>query len=133
VERGGGLAAMPVSPSNSGVSGERVRVEIGSDSWVELDGGVVEWDVDDVMIVGEEEAPPPRLANVRSWKPAGVGPGEHRPLDPHGEWIVSKAHWRLRVQPADDDNRIVEVVMQAVRLEASTGEKARNGRRSFLS
>lgn len=133
VERGGGLAAMPVSPSNSGVSGDRVRVEVGRDSWCELDGGVVEWvDVWDQEVMDEDEDERPALPPVRSWTPAGVAEGEQRRLDPVGEWIVSRAHWRLRVQPAEDDARIVEVVMQAVKLQASTGERTRNGRRDFL-
>ncbi|KAF2104341.1 hypothetical protein NA57DRAFT_16908, partial [Rhizodiscina lignyota] len=136
VERGGGLAAMPVSPSNSGVSGDRVRVDIGRDAWCEVDGGVVEWvdvrDLEHPHGMGMEEDERPSLPPVRSWIPAGVTDGEERRLDLMGEWIVCKAHWRLRVQPAEDDARIVEVVMQAVRLQANTGERARNAKRGFL-
>ncbi|MBE7181081.1 MAG: hypothetical protein INR71_07715 [Terriglobus roseus] len=174
VERGGGLAAMPVSPSNSGVSGDRVRVLIDRDAWCEVNGGVVEWDDDDAMgdapastmasvqvtapastgndasqmddsdpgqqrpddstSTGTDSAAAggrPSLPPIRRWRPSGAG--EDSALDPRGEWVVGKAHWRLRVQPSVDDARIVEVVMQVVKLQAWVGERVRNGARGFLT
>jgi hypothetical protein len=146
VQRGGGLAAMPVSPSNSGVSGDRVRVEVGTDAWCIVDGGVVEWDPSPPIAgaAGVAESPSPHffdnnddeaeqrpsLPAIKSWRPRDGDEEGH--IDVGGEWVVNKAHWRLRAQPAEDDARIVEVVMQVVRLEAWTGERARNGRRDFL-
>lgn len=135
VERGGGLAAMPVSPSNSGVSGDRVRVAINRDAWCEVNGGVIEWELDDEM---EDDAEMNHddadqflnLPPVQRWRPSGAV--EDKELDLQGEWVVNKAHWRLRVQPSEDDARIVEVVMQVVKLQAWAGERSRNGAREFL-
>ena len=151
MQSGGGMAAQPVSPANSGVSGEKVRVRIGRDAHVELDGAVMEWapatargGLDDerrgstssVMagLAGpagaaaaaadylRDRALPP----VRRWKD-GVD------IDFAIEWVVAKSQWRLRVEAAEDDSSRVEVVMQAVRIQAHTEERFRNAKRGFLT
>ncbi|KAL8967691.1 MAG: hypothetical protein Q9197_005294 [Variospora fuerteventurae] len=57
-------------------------------------------------------------------------------------WTVHRGQWRLRVQPRssavpepaeeDDDGPSMEIVMEAVKIEATSGEKARNAKRGFL-
>lgn len=56
-------------------------------------------------------------------------------LDDMGEWIIRTAQWRLRVQssPRDAIRGGLEMVFVAVKIDAYTGEKARNARRGFLS
>ncbi|KAL9029421.1 MAG: hypothetical protein Q9196_002330 [Gyalolechia fulgens] len=59
-----------------------------------------------------------------------------------GTWSVHRAQWRLRVQPRspsstnddrrDDRGKDLEIVMVAVKLEATSGEKARNAQRAWL-
>ncbi|KAL8798527.1 MAG: hypothetical protein Q9182_006583 [Xanthomendoza sp. 2 TL-2023] len=67
------------------------------------------------------------------------GAGEHQQL-----WTVKKSQWRLRLQPRSGvgysyeegdgpEEASMEIVMVAVKLEATTGEKARNSQRRFLS
>ncbi len=58
-------------------------------------------------------------------------------------WTVSKSQWRLRLQSRSDNEGDgsgddgqeglgMEIVMVAVKIEATSGEKARNARRRFL-
>ncbi|KAI4112641.1 MAG: hypothetical protein LQ345_006238 [Seirophora villosa] len=53
-------------------------------------------------------------------------------------WTIHRGQWRLRVQPrspssgAEEDGSSMEIVMEAVKIEATSGEKARNAQRGFL-
>ncbi|KAL8654431.1 MAG: hypothetical protein Q9210_001499 [Variospora velana] len=53
-------------------------------------------------------------------------------------WTVHRGQWRLRVQPRlsvpepEEDGPSMEIVMEAVKIEATSGEKARNAQRGFL-
>ncbi|KAF2430824.1 hypothetical protein EJ08DRAFT_211220 [Tothia fuscella] len=129
LQSGGGVANLPASPANSGVSGDRVRVAIGRDAWVEVDGGVVEWgsgreegssDGD-----GEEEE---GLPKIKRWKDRVDVDVDVRELG--GEWVVKRGQWRLRVD-ANEEGK-VEVSLVAVKIECFTGEVYRNGERRFL-
>lgn len=116
METGGGVAAQPVSLANSGISGDTVRVSIGRDAWVVVDGAVGEWDGDEDIDEGKG-MPPLRVGGV---------------LVATTQWVIHKGQWRLRVRSMDGDPERVEVVLCAVRLEAFTEERTRNGRRGFL-
>jgi hypothetical protein len=135
IQSGKGMAAQPVSPANSGVSEEKVRVRIMRDAWVEVDGAVVEWGADDdgtqeerrastsfIMEPGSDRYLPP----IKRWKD-----GEE--LYANAEWVVRKSQWRLRVDASEDDSSRVEVVMCAVRIMAHTEERFRNAQRGFLT
>lgn len=136
MQSGGGMAAQPVSPANSGVSGEKVRVRILRDAWVEVDGAVVEWGCDgDLVVEGRRRASATSageremeryLPPVKKWKD-----GEE--LNANAEWVVRKSQWRLRVEASEDDSSKVEVVMCAVRIMAHTEERFRNAQRGFLT
>ncbi|KAL8685837.1 MAG: hypothetical protein Q9224_005649 [Gallowayella concinna] len=77
--------------------------------------------------------------------PSEVHPGKRRRREGGGEyqplWTVHKSQWRLRLQPrsgvgyGDEDTGEagMEIVMVAVKIEATSGEKARNFQRRFLS
>ena len=56
-------------------------------------------------------------------------------LDHMGEWVIRSGQWRLRVQssPRDAIRGGLEMIFVAVKIDAYTGEKARNARRGFLS
>ncbi len=71
-------------------------------------------------------------------KPTGVS---DFPNVPNQIWTVHRGQWRLRVQPRssststdreEDEGRSVEIIMEAVKIEATTGEKARNAQKNFL-
>jgi hypothetical protein len=117
MQSGGGVAAQPISPANSGISGDRVSVRITKDAHVELDGEVLHWSSED-----ENEAEDNQLPRLK-------GDVE---LESSHEWIVQRGLWRLRVQSAEHTGR-TEVVMCVVKMEACTDERARNGTRGFLS
>ena len=125
MQSGGGMAAQPVTPANSGISGEKVRVRIMRDAWVEVDGAVVEWGADEEGMAstpGSGRYLPP----IKSWKD-----GEE--LYVNAAWVVRKSQWRLRVEASEDDSSRVEVVMSAVRIMAHTEERFRNAQRGFLT
>lgn len=132
MQSGGGMAAQPVSPANSGVSGEKVRVRIMRDAWVEVDGAVVEWGVDDDGMQEEstsfavERESDRYLPPIKRWK-------DDEELYANAEWVVRKGQWRLRVEASEDDSSRVEVVMCAVRIMAHTEERFRNAQRGFLT
>lgn len=82
--------------------------------------------------------PPSRLQTTRG--PAAAPPSAKKrkrrgSLDAFGEWIVRKGQWRLRIQanPMDAVRGGMEIVFVAVKLDAVSGERGRNGRRSFLT
>lgn len=133
MQSGGGVAAQPVSPANSGVSGERVRVRIGRDAWVELDGAVIDWEGKSIEAErrGSASSAAERererfLPPIRRWK-------EGEEVNTSAEWVVRKSQWRLRVEASEDDASRIEVVMQAVRIQAHTEERYRNAKRGFLT
>ena len=64
--------------------GDRVRVRIGIDAHVELDGEVLEWEEVDVE---EDDVDEDELPKIKGEK------GEVTPND----WTVRKGLWRLRV------------------------------------
>ena len=49
------------------------------------------------------------------------------------QWIVGRAHWRVHLSVPSADEEEVRITLQAVRIEAYTGEKVRNGGRGFLN
>jgi hypothetical protein len=125
IQSGGGLSIQPVSPANTGISGDRVRIRIQKDAAVELDNSTVEWEEGDAL--DDEDAPLDELPPVKHWKP-----GKEKDFDTQKDWIVLRSLWRLTVGTADDTGR-TEVVMCAVKVQAYTEELSRNTRREFLS
>lgn len=61
--------------------------------------------------------------------PAGTGHQAPR----SGYWIVKTGQWRLRIQSAQNGRGGVECVLVAVKLDAMSGERARNEARGFLN
>lgn len=54
-------------------------------------------------------------------------------IDGETEWIVKRAHWRLRVEPVEyEGERRMQVVLCAVKMEAFSVERRRNVERGFL-
>ncbi|KAL9001997.1 MAG: hypothetical protein Q9188_005061, partial [Gyalolechia gomerana] len=100
--------------------------------------------------------PPPPPGNISNAKrplppssPSSLQPNkrakhnhDHTSTQLGNTWSVHRAQWRLRVQPrpslADHDDSEgdgrsnLEIEMVAVKLEATSGEKARNAQRGWL-
>jgi hypothetical protein len=154
VRSGGGVAAQPVSPATSGISGDRVRVRIGADAHVRLDGAEMVWRRGSGGGGGGEQVaaacasatamhppmfpPPAPVAQVAAAVVVeardGVLPAVERPADEGAwrrEWVVSRALWRVRIEPARESGR-PEAVLYAVKVEAHTSERARNREMEFL-
>lgn len=131
MERGAGVASLPVSPGNTGMSDERVKVRIGSDADVVVDGqkwflnGNADGNDEDAMDV--ESCERERRQQER---------GEDEPLDAE-EWVVKKAQFRLRVQPLQGvmqaGKSTMEVILGAVKIQAFGSERGRNESRGFLA
>ena len=132
MERGAGVASLPVSPGNTGVSEEKVKVRIGVDADVTLDGErwfnqqeEEEEDEDDASGMDVDSAETLR-AKKRRRKVDEEDEGE--------DWVVVKAQWRLRVQPVGGvvGSSKMEVILGAVKIEAFSSERGRNTARGFL-
>jgi hypothetical protein len=130
LQTGGGVAAQPLSPANSGVSERRVRVRLEPDCYVEIDNSPVELGVDpETGRIGVR-----RSAGKSDWIWGGgkVDAQVKDDEEQEEEWIVKKAHWRLRVEPVDGEGGKMQVVLCGVRIEGFSVEKARNRSRGFL-
>ena len=156
----GGAAAASASPANTPLSEDRVKIRIGQDAHIILDGQ--EHTMDDSALDHQQELennPEPstpssmNLAPGLSWPHASVHPASTRPpptkkrkrrgsLDEFGEWIVRRGQWRLRVQPRveysprvgrGEEGSSMEIVLCAVKLDAVSGQRGRNMGRGFVS
>ncbi|KAI9847150.1 MAG: hypothetical protein M1837_003012 [Sclerophora amabilis] len=173
----GGADSQGVSPGNSPLSGDQVRIHIARDSHILLDGEIYssnrsEFGADDEIeredlgpgpgAPGEDGAPSrvqyqsatstpsvrngadfpspgwmqqtqnAQVSRASSSKPPPRKRKRRGSFDDFGEWVVSKGQWRLRLQPSEDANGGMVVIMMAVKIEAFGGEHGRNVQRSFL-
>ncbi|KAK4504806.1 hypothetical protein PRZ48_002768 [Zasmidium cellare] len=132
MERGAGVASLPVSPRNTGVSEEKVKCRIGPDADVVVDGK--RWFVGGSENETEDEEAMD-VDNPRSKRRKRRGDEDDD--DGSEEWILSKAQWRLRVQPVSGGVQSgksgMEVILGAVKIEAFSCERGRNAVRGFLT
>jgi hypothetical protein len=157
----GGASAAPASPANTPLSEDRVRIRIGPDAHIILDGQdhIREDDTLDHQHNLDIDPDPPsgsssRLATptVSTWSDPTARPPSARPpptkkrkrrgsLDDFGEWIIRSGQWRIRVQPRvdmspkgrDAEGAGMEITLCAVKLDAFSGQRGRNMAREFLS
>lgn len=157
LQSGGGVAAQPVSPANSGVSERRVRVRLDGDTALEVDGSPAQVDVDtdsgragirragglsQRAVMQHRDSQESRSPHTESeWLWGGNRADHDRPLhlraddeETETEWTIKRAHWRIRVEPVESDNDIrrMQVVLCGVKIEAATVERTRNSARGFL-
>lgn len=124
--------SLPVSPTNTGITDNRVKCRIGQDADVLLNGKpwrLGEDEDEDEGPVDVDPSRPPRAGSKRKKQEGGEEEGD--------EWIVRKAQWRLRVQPTNDGaqggRNGMEIILGAVKIEAFSHERGRNATRDFLS
>lgn len=141
MERGAGVASLPVSPRNTGMSEEKVKCRLGPDAEVLVDGK--RW----FASPNETEADDDESSSMDVDSSSGRRTGKRRRRqnteeddddeDGSEEWIVRKAQWRLRVQPmsggVQSGRSGMEVILGAVRIEAFSSERGRNASRGFLT
>ena len=155
----GGASAAPASPANTPLSDDRVKIRIGHDAHIILDGQ--EHTMDESAIDRQQEleydaevsTPTPSSASLtpgQTWPNPTTRPSSTRPpptrkrkrrgsLDDFGEWIVRRGQWRMRVQPRVDysagrgvEGGGMEIVLCAVKLDAVSGQRGRNMAREFV-
>lgn len=159
----GGVGAQTVSPGNTSLSEDKVKVRIERDAYVLLDGDEYQFNGDGFETYGDDGAfsdmpaisqpLSATLGSTGSWhvmdtsipkhltrQPSTQPPPRKRKrrgsLDDFGEWIIRKGQWRLHVQPRGDllgAQQAVEIVLYAVKLDAVSGQRGRNMLRGFLS
>lgn len=126
--KSGGASSAPASPGNTPLSDDQVKVDIDPDAWVQVDGK--EWRKEKEDVEGSS------IGGSPSSSAAGQPPIKRRRIDiansEDESWIIKTGQWRLRVQQARGAKRGVECVLVAVKLDAFSGEMARNSRRGFL-
>lgn len=157
----GGASAAPASPANTPLSEDRVRIRIGQDTHIILDGQ--DHTLDDETMDHQHnldiEFDPSSGSSstlatpiLSTWPNPTTRPSSTRPpptkkrkrrgsLDEFGEWIIRKGQWRLRVQPrADQSPKMgnlegagMEIVLCAVKMDAVSGQRGRNMGRDFFS
>ena len=159
----GGASAAPASPANTPLSEDRVKIRIGPEAHVILDGEnhVMDDGTLDLQHNLDPYSPSSNSSaihtptNASPWpNPTSnnFAPTNTRPpptkkrkrrgsLDEFGEWIVKKGQWRMRVQPRTELNPRnlasgesgMEIVLVAVKLDAVSGQRGRNMTRRFLN
>ncbi len=153
----GGAGAQDASPGNTPLSEDRVKVRIGDDAFVILDGEEYVPDSQAFETTGSEDEPA-ALRSSQVPRSAGLQPSRKRrrrgSLDDFGEWIIRRGQWRLRVQPrveagtrggasggpsgstggyTSPEGTPLEIVLHAVKLDAVSGQRGRNMMRGFLT
>lgn len=125
----GGASAAPASPANTPLSEDRVKIRIGPDAHIILDGA--EYSIDDFTLDHQNNLDidpstvdpgggstsssnlatptitnwpdPTRRTQSTAPRPPPTKKRKRRgSLDEFGEWIVIRGQWRLRVQPRVD-------------------------------
>lgn len=99
----GGAAAQDASPGNTPLSEDRVKVRLGDDAFVVLDGEEHVLDAQAFGLTGSDDEPGVRAATSRGAGQSRSAPSRKRRRrgsgDGFGEWIIRRGQWRLRVQP----------------------------------
>ena len=118
----GGAAAQDASPGNTPLSEDQVKIRIGEDAYIILDGDEYVNDPQGLNLDNPEEPQPSDIGHLQASATgpeaiiSQVGPSRsaviewsQQPpsrkrkrrgsLDDFGEWIVRRGQWRLRVQP----------------------------------
>jgi len=158
----GGASAAPASPANTPLSEDRVKIRIGSDAHIILDGqnhiledGTLDYqhnlDIDlDPPSGSSSTLATPTMSAWPYFTAARPSSARSPPtnkrkrrgsLDEFGGWIVKRGQWRMRVQPRVDlspkvrgtEGSGMEIVLCAVKLDAISGQRGRNMGREFFS
>ena len=157
----GGASAAPASPANTPLSEDKVKIRIGPDAYIILDGQEHTMDdsnLDHQTYSDYQDSPAASSSSLNApssstWPNPTTRPPSTRPpptkkrkrrgsLDEFGEWIVRKGQWRMRVQPRAEtsprssrsgiEGQSMEIVLCAVKLDAVSGQRGRNMGRDWI-
>lgn len=158
----GGASSQPATPGNTPLSEDLVKCVLEAETAVTLDGQSFTGHLpsifdsaDDVFETGggggnmsaPSSAGPANMDSPASFAGLSLNPPRKRRraadgsvvggdggagLPSRGFWIVRTGQWRLRIQAAKNGRSAVECVLIAVKLDAMSGEHARNEARAFL-
>ncbi|KKY29587.1 putative btb poz domain-containing protein [Diaporthe ampelina] len=158
----GGASSQPATPGNTPLSEDLVKCVLEAETAITLDGqrytghllGIFDSadDVSDAAGGGNTMSAPSSAGPANIDSPASfaglslkpprkrrraadgsvLGVDEGAGLPSRGFWIVRTGQWRLRIQAAKNGRSAVECVLIAVKLDAMSGEHARNEARGFL-
>ncbi|KAK2607896.1 hypothetical protein N8I77_006539 [Diaporthe amygdali] len=158
----GGASSQPATPGNTPLSEDLVKCVLEAETAITLDGQRYTGHLpsifdpsDDVLetpgggnnmsapssagpanmdspasLAGLSLNPPRKRRRAADGSVVGVDGGAGLPT--RGFWIVRTGQWRLRIQAAKNGRSAVECVLIAVKLDAMSGEHARNEARGFL-
>ncbi|KAL2166830.1 hypothetical protein VTG60DRAFT_2106 [Thermothelomyces hinnuleus] len=122
-----GRSTALLSPGNTPLSEDLVKVIFDSDTSVVLDG--------------KPWTPAAEEGEDLSWMTGNADtalmPRKRRRVDDEQggnaeEWIVKTGQWRLKIQGSRNGKAAVECCFVAVKLDAYSSERARNAQRPFL-
>lgn len=149
----GGASSQPATPGNTPLSEDWVKCVVDEETAVTLDGAAYTGPPVGVLVMqeaagdhGHDEFGMPDSAVDESPTISGLSlnaPRKRRRANDgagwlngmggqNSYWILKTGQWRLRIQSAKNGRGGVECVLVAVKLDAMTGELARNEARSFL-
>lgn len=132
MDRGVRAASLPASPAGVVMGEERVKVRIGPDAdivingrkW--LQGGVDSEDEDTAMEA--DQTPRPGIIKRKS-----IDPNTQDGI----ELVLRRSQWRVRIQPIVTGSQAgkggVEAIFGAVKIDGFSHERARNAGRAFLN
>ncbi|POS72895.1 BTB/POZ domain-containing protein [Diaporthe helianthi] len=155
----GGASSQPATPGNTPLSEDLVKCVLEPETAITLDGESYTGHLPSTIDPADEffdrrrmsSAPssagpanmdspasfaglslnPPRKRR-RAADGSAVGPDGVAGLPSRGYWVVRTGQWRLRIQASKNGRSAVECVLIAVKLDAMSGEHARNEARGFL-
>ncbi|RMZ75212.1 hypothetical protein DV738_g5589, partial [Chaetothyriales sp. CBS 135597] len=157
-----GPGSASATPGHTPLSEDRVKARLEPASDITLDGErlIIDWTSPQGQHLSQGSMPSPKKADANlqsnnTMVPSGslhdssAQPGRPFSIEPPvkrrktekpsaiagGEWVIRTALWRLKVQPAVQNNSRgrFEIVLTCVKMDAYSNERARNARRSFLS
>ncbi|KAM4059138.1 BTB/POZ fold domain containing protein [Hirsutella rhossiliensis] len=130
----GGASSQPATPGNTPLSDDLVRVSLGPDAALVLDGKPLSPAAAQAAVQaagstgrGSDDAggSDPVVGSWKRKRAATTGPEET-------SWSVKTGQWRLRIQGTKSGKSAVECVFVAVKLDAVSSELGRNVARGFL-
>ncbi|KAK3320522.1 hypothetical protein B0T19DRAFT_429803 [Cercophora scortea] len=158
----GGASSQPATPGNTPLSEDLVRVMLGPEASIMLDGRPWSPEENGLSIGGAGDSflgggggtisAPSSAGGAAGESPMSsnaplllpLSSRKRRRVDSYGlasagggggysdEWIIRTGQWRLRIQGAKNGKAAVECVLVAVKLDALSSELARNAQRGFL-
>lgn len=158
----GGASSQPATPGNTPLSEDLVKCVLEAETAITLDGqrytghlpGIFDPADDAFEAAGggnnmsaPSSAGPANMDSPASFAGLSLNPPRKRRraadgsvlgvdggagLPSRGFWIVRTGQWRLRIQAAKNGRSAVECVLIAVKVDAMSGEHARNEVRGFL-